>query len=266
MIRFLQRQKAKKGFTIIELIVVIAVIAVMMAIIFPLFSVERSRKQEANSASRDFYAAMQSIMSMYSMYEGPLSPAYQDNPDYGEMRYYEKMGGNYPYKKGTTAGDIPGTASLYVTINTKNSRITDIWTYVADGSDTGYADGEGLYQLCKRKTENKNTEFGRLLKAEIEDRISYQDGWYYAKVTYKNVMSGTIPAKMEAETVKVEYTGFSRKPLPQGYSIFFTEYKNSFMTFGGQDNKLASGEIFGVCAPYNPTTGTTLGMAGTALN
>lgn len=264
MIRKLQALRARKGFTIIELIVVVAIIAVMMAIIFPLLSVEKSRIQEANSASRDFYTAMQTVMTLYSMYEGPLSPVYQDNPDYGEMRYYEKMGGNYPYKKGTTAGDIPGTASLYVEITAKNAQITDIYTYVADGSDADYADGAGFFELCKRSADNKETEFGRLLKAEIEDRIHYQDGCYYAKVTYKNVLTDTIPAKMEAETVKVEYTGFSRKPLPAVSGITFDEYKDGVMTFA-EDNKLNNGDVFGVCAPLNTSTSTVVGMAGTAL-
>ncbi len=256
MIRFLQRQRAKKGFTIIELIVVIAVIAVLMAIILPLLSNERSRKQEANSAAKDFYAAVQTIMSSYSMYEAPLSPKYQENLDLGEMRYFEKAGGNYPYKhrEGTDAPEMPVNASIYVLINTKNARITDIYTYVTDEADAGYSSGDGFYQLCKRS--NSSSEFGKLLKAEIEDRISYQDGCYYAKASYD---------KNEPGVLKVKYTGYTRKPLPSPGSMSLVEYQTKVMNFT-KDNKLANGEIFGVCASMDPTTGVRLGMMGTALN
>lgn len=264
MIQKLQAMKAKKGFTMIELIVVIAIMAVLMAVIFPMITSDRSRKQEANYAARDFYAAVQTVMTKYSMYEGPLSPAYQANPNLGEMKYFEKLGGNFPYRSGSTATDIPNTTSLYIEVAAKNGAITEIYTYAIEDSDAGYADGVGLYHLCTRLTAMKDTEFGKLLKAELEKRISYNDGFYYAKVTYKNILTTTIPARMEAETVKVEYSGFSRSRLPNSTSTVFAQYKNSNMYFG-DDNKLVNGEIFGVCAPMS-ASGSTVGLAGTSLS
>ncbi len=69
---------------------------------------------------------------------------------------------------------------------------------------------------------------------------------------------------MEAETVKVEYTGFSRRPLPSASGTSFTTFKNNSMMFG-DDYKLANGDIFGVCAPYNAATGRIVGLAGSSL-
>lgn len=264
MIKKLQALRAKKGFTILELIVVIAILAVLMAIIFPMLSNERSRKQEANFAARDFYAAVQTVMTKYSMYEGPLSPAYQATPNLGEMKYFEKLGGNYPFRTGSAATDVPNTTSIYVEVAAKSGAITEIYTYAIEESDAGYADGAGLYHLCERNAANRETEFGKLLKSELAKRISYNDGFYYAKVTYKNVMTSTIPARMEAETVKVEYSGFCRHRLPNVGSNTFSEYKNKNMYFG-DTNKLVNGDIFGVCAPVN-SSGTTVGVAGTSLN
>lgn len=264
MIQKFQALKAKKGFTMIELIVVIAIMAVLMAIIFPMLTSDRSRKQEANFAARDFYAAVQTVMTKYSMYEGPLSPAYQSTPNLGEMKYFEKLGGNFPFRTGSTATDIPNTTSLYIEIATKGGAITEIYTYAIESSDAGYADGAGLYHLCTRDASMKGTEFGNLLKAELEKRISYNDGFYYAKVTYKNIMTSTIPARMEAETVKVEYSGYCRHRLPNSSSITFADFKNKNMYFG-DDNKLVNGDIFGICAPLN-TTGKTVGLAGSTLS
>lgn len=262
MIRKLQAFRARKGFTIVELIVVIAIIGVLMAVILPALSSANSRKQEARSAAQDFYAAVQTIMTKYSLYEGPLSPAYQVNPDLGEIRYFPEMGGNYPYKAGTTAGNVPATASIYVEVTTKNTDITNINTYTEDASDSQYANGIGLYHLCERSSANSNTEFGRLLRDEIAKRISYQDGYYYAKITYTyKEAGGTIPAKMEAETVKVEYTGFGRKPLPSAAGKNFADWSNSVMF--GEDYRLADGDIFGVSAPLKD--GTVVGFAGSAL-
>lgn len=263
MIRKLQALRARKGFTIVELVVVMAIIGVLMAVILPAISSANSRKQEARSAAQDFYAAVQTIMTKYSLYEGPLSPAYQVNPNLGEIRYYEKMGGNYPYKAGTAAGEVPATTSLYVEFTTKNGDITNVYTYAEDASDSNYANGVGLYHLCERSAANNNTEFGRLLRDEVAKRISYQDGYYYAKITYRNIVTGTIPQKMEAETVKVEYTGFGRRPLPSAAGKAFTAWSNSVMF--GDDYRLADGEIFGVSASYNATTGGVVGLAGSKL-
>lgn len=272
MIRFLQRQKARKGFTIIELIVVIAIIAVLAAIILPMVDGRRSRIQEANSTARDFYTAMQSVMTKFTTYEGPLSPTYQANPNHGEMRYFEEMGGNYPYmKKGTDTPETPKTApettSLYVEFVVRGNTIREVYTnaYEKDGStDMDYDNGKGLYDLRKNHAAHKNTEFGKLLMAEIENRIKYQNGFYYAKVTYeKKEDTSTIPSKMEAETVKVSYTGYSRKRLPEPGELELGSYGNANLHFD-EDNVLANGEIFGVCAPLK--SGNVIGMAGTDLN
>ncbi len=271
MLQYLNRAQRRKGFTMIELIVVIAILGVMAAIILPMVSARDSKIQEANSAARDFYTAMQSVMTKFSMYEGPLSPAYEPkvgDPNLGEMRYFESMGGNYPYAKGSTASDFPNTTSLYIEFAVKNNSIIEVYSSAIEKSsatDANYDNGVGLYNLCTRASSMKDTEFGRLLKAEIEDRIRYRDGFYYAKVTYKNILTSTIPQKMEAETVKVEYTGYSNRRLPQPGSLAFNDYRNANLYFG-EDNVLVNDNVFGVCAPLNTGTGTIVGMAGTSLN
>lgn len=257
MIQTLQKLKAKKGFTIVELVVVLAIIAVLVAVIVPGLSTRKAKISEANSAARDFYTAVQSIMTKYSLYDGPLSAAYMANPDLGDIRYFEKLGGNYPYKRGTTAGDAPATASLYIEVCIEKGLMTDVVTYTAEATET-----VGMYQIATRNSNYVNNECGRLLKAELENRIHYRDGYYYAKVKYESKISG-IPSKMEAETVKVEYAGFcvNRLPLATGG---VTNYINENLTFGAGDYELNNGEVFGVFAKHNGTS--TVGLVGTTLN
>ncbi len=265
MIQKLQSLKARKGFTMVELIVVIAILAVLMAILVPMLTTKKARIQEANTTARDFYTALQSIMTKYSLYEGPLSPAFSDNPNLGDIRYYENMKGNYPYKKGVTVndGDLPKTTSLYLELKLKNNQIEEVYTCATVSGDPNFDAGGGLQTLCVRTAGNRNTEFANVLSKELKGRISYIDGYYYAKVTYKNILTGTIPAKMEAETVKVDYTTFSRHRLPNasGYSAF----RDMNMYFV-DDYVLKNGDVMGVCTSSLDTNGLLIGMPGTYLN
>ncbi len=266
MIRFLQRQKAKKGFTIIELIVVIAIIAVMMAIILPTLSTERSRITEAKSASRDFYAAIQTAMSKYSTYDGQLSSAYVNDNNLGIMRYYPLMGGNYPFDKSypsaNTDSEYPALTSMYIMVHAWNDIIEDVAVVTRAAGNT--AADPGMYQLLKRDAADMDTEFGKLLAGEIDNRIVFNDGWYYARVDFSYPVSylGT-PEDIKLYTVKVAYAAYSRKELPVPTGTY-DDFVNSTLTFGS-DYKLNNGEVCGTCATWDETNATRVGLAGTRL-
>ncbi len=266
MIRYLQKLKAEKGFTIIELIVVIAIIAVLAAVILPQISSERSRINEARSAARDFYAAIQTTMSKYSTYDGQLSPKFESDNNLGVVRYYPLMGGNYPFDKSypaaNTDNDYPAVTSLYIMVHTRNDTILDVGAVTRAKANTS-ADN-GMFQLLKREAADRNTEFGKLLIGEIDDRVSFNDGWYYARVdfTYKTSLTGT-PEDIKLETVKVAYTAFSRNELPKA-SGSFDSFVNSTLMFGS-DYKLNSGDVCGTCATWDETNNTQVGFKGTSL-
>ena len=65
MRRFLR----KKGFSLVELIVVIAIIAVLLAMSVPSLSSRDANKKASILAARDFYSATQNLFSKYSKYE-----------------------------------------------------------------------------------------------------------------------------------------------------------------------------------------------------
>lgn len=53
----------RKGFTLVELIVVIAMMAVLLAILVPIFSTADARKDEAKDYARSFYSNVQELMT-----------------------------------------------------------------------------------------------------------------------------------------------------------------------------------------------------------
>lgn len=52
----------KKGFTLVELIVVIAIMGIMLAIVIPMFSTADARKDEVREYARSFYSNVQELM------------------------------------------------------------------------------------------------------------------------------------------------------------------------------------------------------------
>lgn len=267
MIRFLQRQKSKKGFTIVELIVVIAIIAVLIAVVVPILNNENSRKKEANAAAKDFYSAVQMVMNKYSLYDGDLSVAYTNNKDLGIVRHYATMGGNYPYDNGAGITDhaYPAATSLYIMIEAKNDIVRSIG--MVSRAQSKSATDPGLYQLLKRSSSDRNTEFGRLFVGEIDDWIKFQDGFYYARVDFVPPLNadGTLnKTEVNAETVKVVWTAYTRTELPSAAGANATDYTNKNLYFGNF-NKLNNGTVCGVCAPVN-SVGVKVGDKGTVLN
>lgn len=266
MIRYLQRMKTRKGFTIVELIVVIAIIGILTAVIVPSLNNERSKIEEARATAKDFYAAVQMVMSKYSVYDGDMSIAYSQNKDLGIMRHYPMMGGNYPYDGGAgiTNHEYPAATSMYIMVAARNNIMQTVG--IVSRARSREATNPGFYELLQRNASSRNTEFGRLLAGEIEGWISFRDGVYYARVDFipPTNPDGTInTAEINSETVKVVWSAYLRKELPAATGSA-AEYTNNNLFFGS-DQKLNSGEVCGTCAPWD-SSGWFVGAAGTKLD
>lgn len=247
MIKKLQKLKRKKGFSMIEAVVVIAVIGILMLVIISNIDNVGSRIKAANSAASNFYVAVQSTFTRYMTYPGWLSPALEEesNP---MIMYYPAANGNYPRPASDaivcTDDKYPSPCDLYIELYANNG---DVKFVNVDYTLTGLL----------AQSESTTNEFARVLKQEIEKRIDYQNGYYYAHIKCKptyDMMTPTKPTSMD--TVYVEYTAFAYRRLEAAYT-----------GFSGRDYQLLNGEPCGVCAPVSKNyTGMKVGFAGTNLS
>lgn len=270
MIKYLQ---SKKGFTMVELIVVIAILGVMMAIILPNINTRKARISEARSTATDFYAACQSVFSKLSMFEGALSPKYKaedaDHVALGIMGYFRSLGGNYPIIPGAALNDdsVPTTTDIYLELHARGDRIESINVKAAtesQGDEYFYGFAKFLQSRTANQNAEWNKEFSRMMSEELEDRIKYQDGYYYAKIGFTAPpLPLTITERQMADTVKVKWTAYTRDRLPE-ISGGAADYENANLMFG-DDFVLPGGEVCGTCAAWNDSAGNFVGLAGTTL-
>lgn len=256
MIKKLQKYKAKHGYTMVEIIVVIGILTALAATIIPNINVEKNKMQEACGTARDFYYALQVNITRYMMYEAPLSPAYRagsydDTKELGLIKYYINAHGNYPYVKGSDDGEppneMPVKADIFIEFQAKNDQI--VFMNCANTAKELYKQGDDV----------KNTEFARLLSSELKSRLKFNDGFYYAKISYNP------PADLTAlDTVRVAWTAFSFHRRPQLLTDDFSTYTTEHLTFTGKDYRFKDMDICGTCSPDNGTL-NGVGRAGTSL-
>lgn len=256
MIKYLQKMRRKKGFTLVELIVVIAILAVMATVILLNIDNRRTRLKTANTNATNFYVAVQSAFTRYMTYPGQLSPVFRDNPATPYIKYYNGANGNYPFDASSLGAGVPTTNDNYP------SPCTLCIEVKVEGNKVVYVNCENgsITNVVSKNDSDDGSEFGRLLKMEIEKRVEYQNGYYYAKISCNpqyNAMTNQIE---KMDTVIVDYTAFSYDRL--GGS------DTSDYTFSGDDNILLNGEICGTAAPSTDRNGNSIakiGFGGTTL-
>ena len=147
----------KKGFTIVELVIVIAVIAILAAVMIPTFSgiIEKANQsaalQEADAAYTEDLIALDGQASNYN------TEAYKD----------------YTYTKATGTYDANG---VYYTLNATTSKYDKVTTNVEDDFDTYYVQSDAKSSITKGT-------FTKEADGSYKYTYTTADGKYEAKFT-----------------------------------------------------------------------------------
>lgn len=246
----------------LELIVVIAIIAIMMGSVLGSSDNKRQKINAANSAATDFYTAIQTEFTNFQMFDGPLTmsmnKAYGDistigkNSNNGGIKYYPAVGGNYPFDGKIDTGEthekgLPkDKAALYIEICAHSGSIRHV-NYANEFSTLVTMKG------AMGSSGNTTAQLCAVLKQEMEDRMSYKDGYYYARISYELPTGITLTKDdYRSVSVTVDWAAFSEQEITDNDSTY------SFRT----QNMTRDGHIVGVQAR---THYINLGSTGTHL-
>ena len=250
MIKYLQSLKRKKGFTLIELIIVIAIIAVLTAIILPSLMSNKGDISAANTYAEEFYTVTQMLFSKYTKFENHLSTGLKNEADTvddsikfkaGDTRlfaYNEKLMGNYPL------GD-----RLFIEMFVKNGIQ---YVHVQDTLPELIIDARNTTGL---------TAFEQQLMADIDASSSgWGDGVYYALIQKS---TAAITNNEYALSVKVHSAYFTKYRFDMTISDT-AAYREANLLFI-DNNILPNKEIMGVFSDKKATATSSPNAAGAYL-
>lgn len=255
----MRRFLGKKGFTLLELVIVVAIIGILIAMILPTLSTGEAQKKAALSGAKDFYSAAQYLFTKYSRYEGFLSNDMMKQQN-GEDVNNISDDSILVYKKGLF-GNYPAKDYVMISMAVRGSSIV----YVnAVSAETAEECEQAIFQqqgLAKSGSEYVMTPFERVFLQDIDPLFEQQDGVYYAVIKSEGVEKTTPDDTPMNPSMRLILTGFCSDELPIA-SGDFNSYKTNILLFR-EDYRLANGFYMGVCTSHTDASGSYVGTPGT---
>jgi len=115
-------QHAKRGFSLVELVIIVAVLGILAAIVIPDFQEHSTQAKEA--VAKDSVRILRSVIELYAAQHGGVPPGYEDNnlrnvPDGAHFESQTTKAGGYmrkmpknPFNNLGTMLVIPNSGSL----------------------------------------------------------------------------------------------------------------------------------------------------------
>lgn len=292
MIQRLHRLKSKRGYTIMEMVIVIAIIAIMTGTITANTSSRLNRIREANSTAQDFYTTIQTEFTRFQMFDGPLtmslSKKYANpyecigsaNRKFGGLMWYPRAGGNYPMLDNSAQmqqsgvrsdalfwrnSALPIPAGITIEVHVVNNKILSVdWDYTTAGLFGKQPDETGLTDPAEINAAR--SELSAVLQLELDRKMDYKDGYYYARVTYTNdevtnptkanwAPENASSASIRASAVTVAWAAYCRRQFNSTDANTYT-FRKSYTS--------NAGEIVGVVGG-RAATGSYLGDTGSSF-
>ena len=223
---YFYKLKAKKGFTIVELIIVVAIIGVLIAIVAPLFSSDQARRDAADIYASDFYSGLQYNFTRYQKTEADITPKFADPTEQEFIKFSADVGGNVL------------TKTIYIEIMYDQGIK---YVHIADS----------LFKLTNLGNDASSTAFEKLIENDMNDiGNGGSKGYYYAKVTMDT-----------SYNLKVKTVHFTEERLPAVVGSV-DSYRTDALHFI-DNGVIATGSICGTCSSEKNITNGYVGGVGT---
>ncbi|MCH5195316.1 MAG: type II secretion system protein [Oscillospiraceae bacterium] len=200
------RFRRKKGFTMVELVVVIAIIAVLTAMIIPTLSSRESNKIRVANGAKDFYVAIQHVFSKYAKQEIDITGKSPSDTDGTFIMCYDRnFGGNRPIRK-----------YVFIYAEYLNGKIVSIDAC----SDNSPAVAMAYVLTQEHRSTNPNEiasgngkAFLDKITPELQTAFQAADGSYYALIEYDTTLQQST--NLGSNLLKVVFAGYGDYQLPR---------------------------------------------------